>query len=1105
MRILTGLVGAGLTLAAVCGVSAEYVLTPEATREIQDMLASGEWGIRTSWPLANDADQRAANTPVEFVPITVHVVRSFAGSEGVSLIKVDAAIATANRQFNDPNDPDHDVETGYFGYKFYRKSVVFLDSDEYFWFHYDGGEFGRLIEEGPIDGTVNAYFVPHFVSFNGVPGASTLPYGPGAKGLVIANDSIEIPIAGESESPLPHELGHYFGLLHTHEWSANGDECASGDGCEFGGDLICETPADPGSGWDGNFFDTGAYCYRCDTPFSHPYDPGANNGAGGLEAVSCVWSDVDCDDRGADCEIPYNYCEDEPGVLCHAYEPMTENIMSYYQPEDPSTSRFVPEQLSLMRAMLKFRFADHVEDDFDCNGNDLPDSFEIESVWYPDIVDCDENGRPDGCDIELTPSLDCDGNGKIDSCEIENGDATDCDENDFLDICDIVADPDTDCDFDGRFDICEIQEGDGTDCDGNMRMDSCEVLDDQEQYDCNENNVFDLCELQEGDGTDCNGNGRLDFCELRDDPTEDCNGNGVFDSCDLEAGDATDCNNNGRLDSCDLATNPDLDCDGNGVFDACDILSGEEEDCNNNEIPDSCEKSVAGVTALLTDPDPDWHAYLGTSASIYGGVAVSGSPGDDSGAANAGAIAVFEWSALGEWSLIDELTAAAASNNDGLGASVSIGEGVIAAGAPGDDDMGNGAGSAIVFRWTDGSWSEETVLHGSNTDVGDQFGSTLVMDGTRMAVAAPMGEPDETTGAAGQVYVFGDDGTSWTEHNVVSPVSGDEGDAFGTSIALDGDRMLIGSPGNDSVALNAGAARFFDYDLSGWQPSDMKLTDPNGLAHDAFGTSADFDSGWAAVGAPLSSTAGPSDAGSVVLFREVNGIWTHHDTLVASNARAGDRFGSQLALDGSVLLIGSPYYDGSNPILGNTGQVYVFVLEDDTWTEAGTVQPLFPEIGMLAGSAIGMRGGRAIIGAPGADGALDDSGGAFISLMLDCDLDGELDSCALADGIALDCDGDGIVDSCGIDMDIAEDCNSNAIPDSCDIAADAGLDTNSNGVIDSCEGLADITNDGVVGLNDLIMLLEAWGTSSQAADLDGDNTVGVLDLILLLEMWNPTA
>ena len=824
---------------------------------------------------------------------------------------------------------------------------------------------------------------------------------------------------------------------------------------------------------------------------------------GRLEDADCEWADVDCDDLGADCVMTYDCDDPDAPELCIQYKPMTRNIMSYYVPSQETTPQFVAEQLSLMRATLEFHFADHIRSDFDCNGNDLPDTFEIDSLWYPDTVDCNGNGRPDACDIEQTPLLDCDSDGQIDACEIASGEETDCNNNTLPDICDIIDDPTQDCDFDGRFDLCEIQEGDGTDCDGSGLMDSCELAADG-SLDCDANGTFDACDILWGTQTDCDGSGVPDSCELAVNPELDCDANGVFDSCDIEAGDATDCNGNDRLDSCDIVISPDLDCDGDGILDACAILSGEVEDCDGSGTPDSCEETLARTTTLLIDQDPDWHAYLGTSASIYGSVAASGSPGDDSGAANAGAIAIFERSGLGDWSLAHELTAASASNNDGLGASVSIGDGVVVAGAPGDDDMGNAAGSAIVFRWTDGSWSEEAVLYGSNIDVGDKFGSTLVLDGTRLAVAAPLGEPDEMTGAAGQVYVFGDDGTSWTEQNVVSPVSGDEGDAFGSSIALDGDRMLIGSPGDDSVALNAGAARFFDYDLGGWQPG-LLLTDPNGLTHDAFGTAASFDGQWAAVGAPLSSTAGFSDAGSVVLFREVGGNWTYHDTLTASDARAGDRFGSQATLDGGYLLIGSPYDDGADPILGNTGQVYVFVLEDGIWTESGTVQPLLPEIGMLAGSALSMRGGMAIIGAPGADSSLNDTGGAFVSMMLDCDLDGELDACALDSGMALDCDGDGIVDSCGIDMRIAEDCNGNAIPDSCDIAADAGLDTNSNGVIDSCEGIADIAGDGVVGLDDLIMLLAAWGSSNPAVDLDGDGTVGVRDLILLLEMWHPTA
>jgi hypothetical protein len=47
----------------------------------------------------------------------------------------------------------------------------------------------------------------------------------------------------KSLGSLTHELGHFFGLLHTFE--GNGEELVDGSNCETAGDGICDTPADP--------------------------------------------------------------------------------------------------------------------------------------------------------------------------------------------------------------------------------------------------------------------------------------------------------------------------------------------------------------------------------------------------------------------------------------------------------------------------------------------------------------------------------------------------------------------------------------------------------------------------------------------------------------------------------------------------------------------------------------------------------------------------------------------------------------------------------------------------------------------------------------------
>ena len=70
---------------------------------------------------------------------------------------------------------------------------------------------------------------------------------------------------------------------------------------------------------------------------------------------------------------------------------------------------------------------------------------------------------------------------------------------------------------------------------------------------------------------------------------------------------------------------------------------------------------------------------------------------------------------------------------------------------------------------------------------------------------------------------------------------------------------------------------------------------------------------------------------------------------------------------------------------------------------------------------------------------------------------------------------------------------------------DPDTDADGNGIPDECETLGDLDGDGVVGSNDLLALLGAWGSCDDCencvADLDGDCDVDGADLILLLGNW----
>jgi hypothetical protein len=120
----------------------------------------------------------------------------------------------------------------------------------------------------------------------------------------------------------------------------------------------------------------------------------------------------------------------------------------------------------------------------DCNQNGIPDSCDI---VLGISEDCNNNNIPDSCDIQLEPELDCDVDSRLDSCQIVENPHLDCDGDGFLNACalDLGA---ADCNFNGIPDICDINLSASADCNQNGVPDECEP-------DCDLNGIPDDCDL----------------------------------------------------------------------------------------------------------------------------------------------------------------------------------------------------------------------------------------------------------------------------------------------------------------------------------------------------------------------------------------------------------------------------------------------------------------------------------------------------------------------------------------------------------------------------------------------------------------------------------
>jgi hypothetical protein len=89
----------------------------------------------------------------------------------------------------------------------------------------------------------------------------------------------------------------------------------------------------------------------------------------------------------------------------------------------------------------------------------------------------------------------------------------------------------------------------------------------------------------------------------------------------------------------------------------------------------------------------------------------------------------------------------------------------------------------------------------------------------------------------------------------------------------------------------------------------------------------------------------------------------------------------------------------------------------------------------------------------------------------------------------------------------AGDCNNNGVHDGLDIANNASADINGNSIPDECEGLtcaADLTNDDVVNVQDLLKVINSWGPCAGCMqDINNDQHVNVQDMLAVINAWGP--
>lgn len=199
----------------------------------------------------------------------------------------------------------------------------------------------------------------------------------------------------------------------------------------------------------------------------------------------------------------------------------------------------------------------------------------------------------------------------------------------------------------------------------------------------------------------------------------------------------------------------------------------------------------------VTPPGTRAKDNVGHSVSVEGSTVVAGAPFDSISARQAGAAYVFNSS---NGSLRLKLTATDAGAEDRFGFAVSTNGGLIAVGAPFDDDLGSESGSVYLFNATTGAFIRKIVAN--DAGINDQFGIAVDLIGNTLAVGA-WGDND----GAGSVYVF--DVTTGTQISKLVASDAAPSDILGRSVAISGSAVVTGAARDGDRGTDSGSVYRF--------------------------------------------------------------------------------------------------------------------------------------------------------------------------------------------------------------------------------------------------------------------------------------------------------
>ena len=348
---------------------------------------------------------------------------------------------------------------------------------------------------------------------------------------------------------------------------------------------------------------------------------------------------------------------------------------------------------------------------------------------------------------------------------------------------------------------------------------------------------------------------------------------------------------------------------------------------------------------------------FGYAVAIDGDTAVIGAPAKNN---QTGAAYIFIRTAEG-WRQQARLLGSDTKIASRFGQSVAISDNTIVIGAPDH----NSSGAAYVFVRNGGRWQEQNKLAAPKAY---KFGYAVAIRGNTIIIGDP-----EKKDAAGTAYVFARNGTDWQEPIQLTPSDASANAFFGNAVAIteNENTILVGAKGNTPDKI--GAAYVFEREGTHWIEQNKLVANPAQQGN-KFGTSVAISGNMAVVGATNDAVneAGETVGATYVFVRDESG-WTKQAKLTAHDASVNDKFGISVALSENTLLVGA---SKTNEAGENTGVTYLFTRRGIAWQSPIKLIANDAHPNDRFGNAVAISGDTAVFGTLS---AIESTGSAFVT------------------------------------------------------------------------------------------------------------------------------